>query len=90
VNDTEAVASNSPHALRHRRVSLWFAHGVDQITIKTWAGHSRASMSSDKYGHVVIDAREDEWRDFWIAAYRRDRLPKRAPREDPVMTREDE
>jgi hypothetical protein len=33
-------------------------------------------MSSDNYGHVVIDAREDEWRDFWTAAYRRERLPK--------------
>jgi len=55
---------------------LWFAHGVDQITVKTWSGHSRASMSSDTYGHVVIDAREDEWLDFWTAVYPRERLPR--------------
>ena len=41
------IAHFSPHDLRHRRVSLWFAHGIDQITVKTWSGHSRASMSSD-------------------------------------------
>jgi hypothetical protein len=41
------IAHYSPHDLRHRRVSLWFAHGIDRITVKTWSGHSRASMSSD-------------------------------------------
>jgi hypothetical protein len=65
---------------------LWFAHGIDQVTVKAWSGHSRASMSSDTYGHVVIDAAGNEWRDFWTAAYRRERLPKRAARDDSVMT----
>jgi hypothetical protein len=68
---------------------LWFAHGIDQITVKTWSGHSRASMSSDSYRHVVIDAAGDEWRDFWTATYRRERFPKRAGRDDSVMTRKD-
>jgi hypothetical protein len=26
-------------------------------------------MSLDTYGHVVLDPREDEWRDFWEAVY---------------------
>lgn len=79
-----------PHDLRHRRVSLWFAHGFDQITVKTWAGHARASMSSDVYGHVVIDPDGDEWRQFWLEAYEQERRPKRAqalPGEVPVRSK---
>jgi integrase len=63
------IASYSPHDLRHRRISLWFAEGFDPQTIKTWAGHAKASMSLDVYGHIVIDPAADEWREFWRAAY---------------------
>jgi integrase len=63
----------SPHDLRHRRVSLWVANGIDPTTVKTWTGHSRASMSLDVYSHVLIDPADDEWRDFWATAYGRDR-----------------
>lgn len=61
-----------PHDLRHRRISLWVAHGIDPVTVKTWAGHASASMSLDVYSHVVID-RTDEWRDFWIGVYTSER-----------------
>lgn len=69
-------ASYSPHDLRHRRISLWFAHGIDAIAISRWAGHAKASMSSDVYGHVVSPG-GDEWGDFWLGRYRRERLPRR-------------
>jgi integrase len=63
------IAAYSPHDLRHRRISLWFAEGFDPLSVKTWAGHARASMSLDVYAHVVIDPAADEWRGFWRAAY---------------------
>lgn len=79
------AAHYSPHDLRHRRISLWFACGIDAVTVKTWAGHARASMSLDTYAHVLVGG--DEWRDFWIGVYRTERLPSPAdtrPREAPV------
>jgi integrase len=60
-----------PHDLRHRRISLWVRHGFDPVTVKTWAGHSNASMSLDTYAHVVIDAGKDPWKGFWTDAYSR-------------------
>jgi hypothetical protein len=56
------IAHYSPHDLRHRRTSLWLAHGFDPITVKEWCGHSRASMTLDVYAHVVTDPGTDEWR----------------------------
>jgi integrase len=67
------IAHYHPHDLRHRRISLWVAHGFDPVAVKTWAGHSRASMSLDVYSHVVIDRTSDEWREFWIDVYTRER-----------------
>jgi integrase len=68
------IAHYHPHDLRHRRISLWVAHGIDPVTVKTWAGHSNASMSLDVYSHVVIDREKDDWRDFWIDTYSRARV----------------
>jgi integrase len=70
------IAHYAPHALRHRRCSLWIAHGFEPVLAKQWSGHSKASMLTDVYGHVVIDPRGDEWRDFWLAAYDHARRPK--------------
>lgn len=67
-----------PHDLRHRRVSLWTAHGIDAITIKTWAGHARAATSIDVYGHLIVPA-GDEWRDFWLDTYDNERRRARRP-----------
>jgi integrase len=66
------IAHYHPHDLRHRRVSLWTLHGIDAITVKTWAGHAKASMSLDVYGHVIVPG-QDEWRGFWLDAYARER-----------------
>jgi integrase len=74
------------HALRHRRISLWIRHGIDEVQIARWAGHSRASESQDTYGHVVLDPRGDEWRDFWLETYE---SAGRVPREAPVRHEED-
>jgi integrase len=63
------MAAYYPHDLRHRRISLWFAEGFDPLTVKTWAGHARASMSLDVYAHVVIDPAADEWRSVWRGSY---------------------
>lgn len=62
-----AMGDYSPHEFRHRRISLWIRHGFDPVRLARLAGHSRSSMSLDKYGHDVLDPREDEWRDFWLA-----------------------
>lgn len=41
-----------PHALRHRRASLWYQQGVGPVELARWLGHSRPSMSLDRYSHV--------------------------------------
>jgi integrase len=80
------IAAYSPHDLRHRRVSLWVAQGFDPVAVKTWAGHSRTSMTLDVYSHVIIDPHGDEWREHWAAVY----AAERAPRVVPVWSGEPE
>jgi integrase len=70
------IAHYGPHGLRHRRCSLWLAHGFETVFVRQWSGHSKASMLSDVYGHVVVDPDGDEWRSFWLDAYDRARRPK--------------
>lgn len=61
-----ASGSYSPHELRHRRLSLWYRHGIDPVTVKGWAGHTKTSMGLDTYAHVIIDdPSADEWLGFW-------------------------
>jgi hypothetical protein len=45
------------------------------VTAAKWAGHAKASMTLDVYGHVLIDPSDDEWRGFWQAAYVGERSP---------------
>jgi integrase len=78
------IAHYWPHTLRHRRCSLWLAHGFETMQIKVWSGHSKASLLTDIYGHVVIDARQDAWREFWVGVYmdeRRERVGLHGERE---------
>jgi len=77
------IAHYGPHALRHRRCSLWLAHGFEPVLVKQWSGHSKASMLTDVYGHVVLDPSGDEWRGFWLSAYERARRPKSAAESRP-------
>jgi integrase len=41
------------HALRHTHASLLIAKGVDVLAVGRRLGHSRASTTLDKYGHMV-------------------------------------
>jgi integrase len=66
------IVSYHPHSLRHRRCSLWYADLRDAVAIKVWSGHSRASLLTDLYSHVLLDHR-DEWQRFWRAAYAAER-----------------
>jgi integrase len=93
------LARYGPHALRHRRCSLWLAHGFETVFVKRWSGHSKASLLTDVYGHVIVDPAGDEWRAFWLEAYEAAKQPKRpeiasydaagrAPRVAPVRPNE--
>lgn len=42
-----------PHDLRHRRITIWHHGGVPAKTLAERAGHARASMSLDRYSHVM-------------------------------------
>jgi len=48
------IARFSPHDLRHRRVSLWHREGVPFREIAERVGHSRTSLTSDTYTHVLM------------------------------------
>jgi integrase len=65
-----------PHDLRHRRISLWVRMGIDPIAAKIWAGHTKASMTLDRYAHVLVD-NADEWREFWADRYQEERRERR-------------
>jgi integrase len=50
---TAEIAHYHPHDLRHRRISLWHGQGVPAKEIAERSGHARASMSLDRYAHVM-------------------------------------
>src|SRR3990167_436104 len=49
---TRRAGGINPHALRHRRASLWYQQGVGPVELARRLGHARASMSLDVYSHV--------------------------------------
>lgn len=51
-----------PHDLRHRRITIWHHGGVPAKTLAERAGHARASMSLDRYSHVMPLAEAPESR----------------------------
>lgn len=51
----------SPHDLRHRYISRRMLLGESVLLVQRDAGHSRASTTSDTYGHVMGDT-EEAWR----------------------------
>jgi integrase len=53
VCDRAGVARVAPHALRHTHISLLLDAGVDVVTVSRRAGHSKASITLDVYGHRV-------------------------------------
>ena len=47
-----------PHALRHRRISLWHRQGIDWARIGEWVGQRSRSVTADTYTHVLADGAE--------------------------------
>ena len=52
------MAHFGPHALRHRRVSLWHRQGIDWATIGARVGQRSKLVTADTYSHALIDVRE--------------------------------
>lgn len=44
--------------LRHTAVALWITQGVDLPRIQRWAGHTSASFTITRYGHLLSDRNE--------------------------------
>jgi integrase len=55
---TAGVPHFSPHALRHRRISLWHRQGVDWARVGQWVGQRNLSTTADTYTHVLMDDTE--------------------------------
>ena len=51
-NSMRHAGGINPHALRHRRASLWYQQGVGPVELARRLGHGRASISLDLYSHV--------------------------------------
>lgn len=51
-NAMRRVSSINPHALRHRRATLWHQQGLVAVELASRLGHARPSMSLDIYSHV--------------------------------------
>jgi integrase len=49
----------SPHGLRHRFLSLLVLAGIDIVLVRRIAGHRKASITLDTYGHVLLDEPEE-------------------------------
>ena len=54
----------SPHALRHRRISLLHAQGRSWAEIGRLVGQRKISVTADTYTHVLTDAREAAYLDL--------------------------
>jgi integrase len=48
----------SPHALRHRRISLLHRQGVSWATIGEQVGQRSKLVTADTYTHALLDSRE--------------------------------
>jgi integrase len=48
----------SPHALRHRRISLWHKQGKDWALVGAMAGQVSKMTTADTYTHVLLDDAE--------------------------------
>jgi integrase len=50
------VAPLRPHDLRHTAVALWIATGANPLEVSRRAGHTSASFTQDRYGHLFPEA----------------------------------
>ena len=46
------------HDLRHTAISIQLDHGIPVYTVQSRAGHSKASVTSDIYGHAMARSQE--------------------------------
>jgi len=51
---TAGIALYSPHALRHRYISVKLREGVPITEIAAQVGHARKSLTLDTYSHVLL------------------------------------
>jgi integrase len=56
-----AVPLFSPHALRHRRISLLHRQGRSWAEIARFVGQRKLSVTADTYTHVLVDGREIDY-----------------------------
>jgi integrase len=47
------------HALRHTSLSIMLDMGTPVNTVQKWAGHSKASVTTDTYGHSMAHAENE-------------------------------
>lgn len=59
--EAAGVEHTNPHALRHRRISLWHKQGMAPVDIAYRVGHEDWTTHQKKYTHVILDAADDEW-----------------------------
>jgi integrase len=52
------LAPLRPHDLRHTAVALWIATGANALEVSRRAGHTSASFTQDRYGHLFREADE--------------------------------
>jgi integrase len=52
------VAPLRPHDLRHTAVALWIKTGANPLEVSRRAGHTSASFTQDRYGHLFPEADE--------------------------------
>ncbi len=52
------LAPLRPHDLRHTAVALWIATGASPLEVSRRAGHTSASFTLDRYGHLFPEADE--------------------------------
>lgn len=75
------IPNYHPHDLRHRRVSLLLGRGIPVLNVQELVGHSSASMTLDKYGHVM--PLEEIPIETWLGLIAR---AEWRPGADPVVT----
>jgi len=43
----------NPHAFRHSAASIMISQGVDIVTVSKMLGHTKTSMTTDTYAHII-------------------------------------
>jgi integrase len=54
--EAAGLAPLTPHDLRHTAVALWIASGANVLEVCRRAGHTSASFTLDRYGHLFPEA----------------------------------